>query len=397
MKRKHILSPLLLMLVVILSLTSLISPPVRAAESLESAYSEVFEQFRGKVRDTRNPYIIGADSYWSNDISEVSYTFYDIDNNGVAELVFVTEGGAGDIYTLADGRGVQLCYWPGYRDAFIGISETGYMYGGGSMSAFEYGISYYRIAPDGRSSQNYMNITQKFEANGTLTFTVDAGDGYRVMTESQFAEFKKTFESPDVHLTGWKTLTDESGKPAGPTAGADSWAKAELEDALDIGIVPDSIAMAGWKNASSRLTAAEAIVAVIEKVSGKTMAAIAAERGWDLSKNGFSDTDSKHVTFLKYAGVTNGVGGNKYDPDSGYTRAQAVTMIGRAAEVFFDETLEGTNPFVDVPDWAAPYVSYAAECGITNGVGEGRFDSNGTLQNQHTALFCLRAYNAWQK
>jgi hypothetical protein len=138
------------------------------------------------------------------------------------------------------------------------------------------------------------------------------------------------------------------------------------------------------------------MVAVIEKITGKTMAQIAAEKGWDLSKNQFSDTDSPAVTFLKYAEITNGIGDNKYGPGSNYTRAQIVTMIGRAAEVFFGKTAQGDNPFTDVPDWAAPYVGYAAETGITNGVGGGKFDSDGVLQNQHTAVFGLRAYKAWK-
>jgi len=184
--------------------------------------------------------------------------------------------------------------------------------------------------------------------------------------------------------------------PSSPLDGAADYAKPELQLALDLGLVPDSAAKAGWTNATSRLAAAEAMVTLIEKASGETMAQIAAERGWDLSKNGFSDTDSQYVTFLKYAEVTNGMGNDLYAPASDYTRAQMVTMIGRAAEAFFGKTAKGNNPFTDVPDWAAPYVGYAASTGITNGVGGGKFDPDGVLQNQQTGLFEYRAYEAWK-
>jgi len=170
----------------------------------------------------------------------------------------------------------------------------------------------------------------------------------------------------------------------------------EVNKAFEAGLVPGSIANAGWQNATSRLAAADAVVLIIEKASGKTMAQIAAERGWDLNANQFSDTSSQAVTFLKYAGVTTGVGDNKYDPGGDYNRAQIVTMIGRSAEAFFGIEAQGANPFTDVPAWAAPFVGYAAANGITQGVGGGRFDSAGVLQNQHTVVFCYRAFDAWK-
>ena len=192
-------------------------------------------------------------------------------------------------------------------------------------------------------------------------------------------------------ISKWET---KSSRDDGiTTAGASAWAKVELQEVIDANFLPISITTTGWTNATSRITVVRALVVVIEKVAGKTMAKIAEERGWDLDKNGFSDTNSRSVTFFKYAKVTDGVGNNKFDPNSNITRAQIVTMIGRIVEVFFDQTAQGANPFTDVPEWAAPYVGYAADNNITTGVGGGRFDSDGILQNQHTALFCYRLLN----
>ncbi len=175
------------------------------------------------------------------------------------------------------------------------------------------------------------------------------------------------------------------------TTGASDWAKAEIEQALDLGIVPESIKTGGWQNPTTRLAAAELLVLVIEKATNKSIQEIAAENGWDLSQNTFNDTDSPVVTFLKYAGITNGVGDNNYAPDTSYNRAQMVTMIGRIAEVFFGRDARRENPFTDdVPDWAAPYVGYAADNGITNGIGGGAFGSYNVLQNQQTAVFGVR-------
>ena len=46
-------------------------------------------------------------------------------------------------------------------------------------------------------------------------------------------------------------------------------------------------------------------------------------------------------------------------------------MIGRAAEVLFTKTAQGSKLFTDVHDWAAQYVGYAADNGITQGAGNG--------------------------
>ena len=201
-------------------------------------------------------------------------------------------------------------------------------------------------------------------------------------------------------LEAAKTLLTELGTDAGnldiPNLdSADEWAYAEITAAVEAGLISVSILNDDWKTPTSRLVAAEMLVQTIETALSKTMTQLASERGWDLTTGGFVDTDDQAVTFLRHAGVTNGVGDNRYDPDGEYNRAQIVTMIGRSAEVFFGVTAQGDNPFSDVPDWAAPFVAYAADSAITQGVGSGRFDSYGVLQNQHTAVFIYRAVNAW--
>ena len=172
--------------------------------------------------------------------------------------------------------------------------------------------------------------------------------------------------------------------------GAADWALEELGVAISRGLTLDSM-HGKWGDATNRLLAAETTVKLIEIATGKTIDALAEENDYDMSDT-FTDTDSKAVTFLKAAGVTQGVGDNQYAPYDTYNRAQMVTMLGRAAEVFFGLSVQGTNPFTDVPDWAAPYVGWAAEAEITVGVGGGLFDSDATLQNQHTAIFLSRAF-----
>jgi len=177
---------------------------------------------------------------------------------------------------------------------------------------------------------------------------------------------------------------------------AAGWALPEIALATEKGLVLDEM-VGYWTQPTNRLLAAEAIVRLIEVSVGKSIDVIAAEKGYDMGDK-FADTDSKAVTFLKAAGISNGVGNNRYDPGGTYTRAAMMAMLGRMAENVFGIDAGaaplGSLTFSDIPSWegADKYIGWAVEAEITGGVGGGRFDSNAQLQNQHTAVFAYRAY-----
>jgi len=269
-----------------------------------------------------------------------------------------------------------LGYCSEFRD---GIAETaaGYIDKTGKV-----------LIPGGTELSNGVQFS--FGRNPYSSSLGSAGFIGRLAVERVFGPFKWCVLELIVNS---EEMTPES--PAQSDASSD-WATEDVTAAIAAGLVPDSIANAGWQNATTRLAAADALALVIEKSLGNTMDEIAAEKGWDLSVPFFSDTDSKAVSFLGYAGVTTGIGDNKYGPDGEYNRAQMVTMIGRAAETMLGADVQGDNPFTDdVPDWAAPYVGYAADAGITTGISATEFGSYNVLQNQQTAIFCLRTHDVF--
>ena len=76
------------------------------------------------------------------------------------------------------------------------------------------------------------------------------------------------------------------------------------------------------------------------------------------------------------------------------TRAQAVTILvrilGKENEALAKKDLYVT-PFVDVPTWAAPYVGYAYENGLTGGTSATTFSPNTQIPANQFLTFCLRA------
>ena len=200
----------------------------------------------------------------------------------------------------------------------------------------------------------------------------------------------ETFFTPNIY---W---LDELVYPLPPLTGAENWAIEELELAIENDLVLDAM-LGNWSKTTTRLQAAEVIVGLVETLTGSTIYELAASDGFDLSDS-FADTNSIAATFLKAAGISNGVDGVNYNPTGIFNRIEMVTMLGRMARNIFGIDISayppGSESFTDLPDWSGTdeAVGWAVAAEVTNGIGGGLFDSFGPLQNQHTGVFAYRAY-----
>ena len=100
------------------------------------------------------------------------------------------------------------------------------------------------------------------------------------------------------------------------------------------------------------------------------------------------------VRWAVETGLTTGTSATRFSPASTLTRAQAVTFLWRAAG---QPAAQGSTPFTDVADPAAYYytaVRWAVGEGITNGVGGGRFAPDSTLTYAQMLAMLRRAAGA---
>ena len=103
--------------------------------------------------------------------------------------------------------------------------------------------------------------------------------------------------------------------------------------------------------------------------------------------------DAYYYEAVKWAaekGITGGVGNDLFAPNQPCTRAQIVTFLWRAAG---SPAPKHMSSFADVPADAfyAKAVAWAVENGITGGTGEGKFSPNATCTRAQSVTFLYRA------
>ena len=113
----------------------------------------------------------------------------------------------------------------------------------------------------------------------------------------------------------------------------------------------------------------------------------------------FADVPEGHyaraaVQYVYDNGLMNGVSSDRFSPESDFTRAMFVTILGRMEGV--DPTQYTGSPFSDVSaktmSWAAPYIQWAAENSIVNGVGNGKFNPNGIITREQYCAIIQRYF-----
>ena len=114
--------------------------------------------------------------------------------------------------------------------------------------------------------------------------------------------------------------------------------------------------------------------------------------------SGFSDVSrsawyAEAVDFVKASGLMNGVGNNRFDPNGTVTRAMVITVLYRLAD---RPSVKGqSNPFRDVPNdpgcWYRDAAIWAVKNGVTNGDGsENVFSPNKAITREQMAAMIVR-------
>jgi len=153
--------------------------------------------------------------------------------------------------------------------------------------------------------------------------------------------------------------------------GPSSWAKPEIDLAREAGLVTEHTAI-NFRSDITRFQFAELIVNMAEKTLGGEIT--------PKPSNTFADCAETAVLKASAAGIVNGVGQGKFDPDATTNREQIATMIARAIAYLEQEggkkyapeaaSVEKFSDKGDISAWAVDGVGLLAANGIMNGTGE---------------------------
>ena len=175
-----------------------------------------------------------------------------------------------------------------------------------------------------------------------------------------------------------------------------SWAKTEVEAAVEAGLVPEYI-QKDWTSPITRGQVSEMFIRLLEKATGKTVDDIIAEKGAVIEEGKFEDTDDGNVYAANALGIINGTSSSKFSPDGTLKRAQIAALINRVAKVVGVETEGYTHHFEDITDnysWVDSELGWPSTVGIINGVSSTKFNPGGDLTTEQAILITYRALGA---
>lgn len=172
------------------------------------------------------------------------------------------------------------------------------------------------------------------------------------------------------------------------------WAVTEVTAAIDAGLVPESL-QSNYTGNVTRGQVAEMFIRLVEECAGMDIQGFLQQQGVTIDPNVFSDTSDEFVLAANALGIINGVGEGRFSPDGTFTRAQIAVIINRTADVLGVETAGFSHDFVDMAGhWADSELGWPVHAGVINGVGEGRFNPDGPLTTEQAIVIAYRALQA---
>lgn len=295
-----------------------------------------------------------------------------------------------------DGTHTGTCTDCGYVKTEIPATGGGSSSGGGSSGGGgSAGVTTYPITVKSAKNGDVTASHKSASKGTTVTLTVDPDKGYVLDTltvlDDKDKEIKLTekngkyvFTMPSGKVT--VAATFKASAPTGKNPFVDVPAGSYYEDAVvwavEKGITSGTSATTFSPNG------------VCTRAQAVTFLWRAAGSPAPKSMNSFADVPSdayyaKAVAWAVENGITSGTGGGKFSPDATCTRAQIVTFLYRAAG---SPAVSGGSVFSDVKAGAyyADAVTWAANKGITGGIGNGLFGSDNNCTRAQIVTFLYR-------
>ena len=162
------------------------------------------------------------------------------------------------------------------------------------------------------------------------------------------------------------------------------WAVDAIYEATQRGLLPEAL-QGSWAQPATRAEFAALAVALYE-----------AKRGPITGRGSFTDTTDVYVEKAAYAGLVQGVGGNRFNPDGHITRQDAAVLLYRAANAIGSPFIAYGPGFADydaTASWALESISAVQAAGIMGGVGNNRFAPQDAFTREQSVVAVNRVFD----
>lgn len=173
---------------------------------------------------------------------------------------------------------------------------------------------------------------------------------------------------------------------------ASKWATEELQNASDLGLIPDILKGADMTKPITREEFCELAVLLYEKVTKSTASTA--------STNPFTDTTNIQILKAYNLGITTGTSATTFTPKDLINREQCATMLFRAIKAIApaaDYSIAGIKDFPDQKDissWAVDGTKYMSKLNIIKGDSSGKFMPKATTAAQTAASYGMATREA---
>ena len=260
--------------------------------------------------------------------------------------------------------------------------------------------SFAAITADGRLmlatvTSSYRAIAQSLVQMGVQdAMTLDGG------ASSMLYANGKTLYPAGREMASILAVLDDAGDaaPAAQPAGGSvsSWAQADVEQAAQLGILPQSLQSA-YQTAITRGEFCRLLSGYLAARSGVSAAEFCENRGIDPASVSFSDTADADVRLIAATGVVTGYPDGTFRPDAAIARQDAAIMLKRLAGLFDVQAAGNGQSFTDaaqISDYAKDGVSFATAIGLMNGHANGSFAPRAQITREQAVITVM---NAWRK
>ena len=269
-------------------------------------------------------------------------------------------------------------------DYYWKIDNGSWEYLGGGSTDCLIDESYGCAVPGKTNTYNVSNIYPENEGNDqaiiikdhTYTLRVQLGYQYRDISSDEDLAYPFKF----VYSSFSNELAIGSGSFYKKVS---DWAKPELQNAYDLGLIPNILVGADMTKPITREEFCELAVLLYEKVTGQTSV--------PASPNPFTDTTNTQILKALKLGITTGTSTTTFSPNVLINREQCAAMLFRAIKAMkpnADFSTAGVKDFLDqskISSWAVEATKYMFKMGIIAGDSKGNFMPKATTTAQKAA------------